>query len=86
MRLRNVEFRWCKINQKHELIRWQKYFCRQTYNEKDTCYTIAFFDKTNEGYDMRTVGDRFFADIDAWIVGKHAIAFLNDTLKQLEDN
>jgi len=80
MRLRNVEFRWCKINKGHELIRWQKY------NEKDTCYVIAFFDKTNEGYDMRTVGDRFFEDIDAWIVGKHAIAFLNDTLKQLEDN
>ena len=26
---------------------------------------------------METVGDRFFKDHDAWVVGKHAIAFLN---------
>jgi hypothetical protein len=26
---------------------------------------------------MRTVGDRFFEDKDAWVVGKHAIEFLN---------
>ena len=79
MRLRNVEFRWCQINKKHELVKWQK--C----NEKDSCYVIAFFDKTRDGYDMRTVGDRFFDDDDAWIVGKHAIAFLHDTV-EWEDN
>jgi hypothetical protein len=38
---------------------------------------IALFDKTKEGWDMRTVGDRFFEDKDAWVVGKHAIEFLN---------
>jgi hypothetical protein len=38
---------------------------------------IAFFDKTKEGWDMRTVGNRFFEDKDAWVVGKHAIEFLN---------
>jgi hypothetical protein len=38
---------------------------------------IAFFDEHKEGYDMRTVGDRFFEDKEAWVVGKHAIEFLN---------
>jgi hypothetical protein len=26
---------------------------------------------------MRTIGDRFFEDKDAWIVGKYALGFLN---------
>ena len=73
MRLRNVEFR--QFNKKHELVKWQK--C----NGEDSCYVIAFFDITDEGYDMRTVGDRFFEDDDAWIVGKHAIAFLHDAVE-----
>jgi hypothetical protein len=50
---------------------------------------IAFFDKDKEGYDMRTIGDRFFEDKDAWVVGKYALAFLNaifDIEKQEEDN
>jgi hypothetical protein len=39
---------------------------------------IAFFDKNREGYyDLRTIGNRFFEDKDAFIVGKHAIEFLN---------
>ena len=33
---------------------------------------------------MRTVGDRFFEDKDAWIVGKHGLAFLNDMFDQLK--
>jgi hypothetical protein len=39
---------------------------------------IAFFNKTKEGYDMETVGDRFFEDKDAWVVGKCGLAFLNE--------
>jgi hypothetical protein len=38
---------------------------------------IAFFDKDKEGYDMRTIGDRFFEHKDAWVVGKYALEFLN---------
>jgi len=38
---------------------------------------IAFFNKSTEGYDMETVGDRFFEDKDAWIVGKYGLNFLN---------
>ena len=68
MRKGNIEFRWSEINQLYELVKWQKY----------TCFTVAFFLKHKEGYDMETVGDRFFLDHDAWVVGKHAIKFLND--------
>ncbi len=79
MRIRNVELLWSPLNRKHELVKWQK--C----NGNDSCYVIAFFDKTRDGYDMRTVDDRFFEDHDAWIVGKHAIAFLKDAFEEEED-
>ena len=73
MRFRDTEFRWCEFNKKYELVKWYK-----DCNQKELCYVLAFFDETKEGYDMRTVGDRFFEDKDAFIVGKHAIEFLND--------
>ena len=78
MRFRKVEFRWSKYNNKYELVRWY-----EDSIDKEMCYTIAFFDQNKEGYDMRTIGDRFFEDEDAWIVGKHALAFLNDISKEL---
>jgi hypothetical protein len=77
MRFRDIEFRWCKFNNKYELVKWYK-------DNKEFCYVIAFFDETKEGYDMRTVGDRFFEDKDAWIVGKHAIEFLNAMFYELQ--
>ena len=79
MRFRDVEFRWCKINNKYELVKWSGECDR-----KETCYVLAFFDEGKEGYDMRTVGDRFFEDKDAWIVGKHAIEFLNSMFYELQ--
>ena len=77
MRFRDVEFRWSKYNNKYELVKWY-------IDEKEFCYVIAFFDEGKEGYDMRTVGDRFFEDKDAWIVGKHAIEFLNTMFYELK--
>jgi hypothetical protein len=71
MRFRNIEFRWSTYNKKHELVKWYKV------EERNYCYVVALFDKDNEGYNMRTVGDRFFEDKDAFVVGKHAIEFLN---------
>jgi hypothetical protein len=68
MRFRDIEFRWSKCNNKYELVKW--------YGE--TCCVVAFFDKNKEGYDMRTIGDRFFEDKDAWVVGKYALEFLNE--------
>ena len=78
MRFRDVEFRWCKTNNKYELVKWN----HPPYD--NTCYVLAFFDETKEGYDMRTVGDRFFGDKDAFIVGKHAIEFLNAMFYELQ--
>jgi hypothetical protein len=79
MRFRNVEFRWSETNNKYELVKW---YADCTKKEiKEYCYTLALFDRTKEGYDMRTVGDRFFEDKDAWVVGKSAMSFLQDTFE-----
>jgi hypothetical protein len=75
MRFRNVEFRWSKLNNKYELVKWQE--CEG----KEYCYVIAFFDKGSECYDMRTIGDRFFEDKDAWVVGKYGLEFLNEVFE-----
>jgi len=72
MRFRNIEFRWNNYNQKHELLRWY-----EDIPGKEICYVIAFFDKGKEGYDLRTVGSRFFEDKDAWVVAKYGLEFLN---------
>ena len=81
MRFRDIEFRWSKVNNKYELVKWYK-----DCNQKELCYVLAFFDKDKEGYyDLRTVGDRFFEDKDAWVVGKHAIEFLNAMSKELRN-
>jgi hypothetical protein len=84
MRFRNIEFRWSETNNTYELIQWYKGFqikATGTYEQKETCCVVAFFDKGKEGYDMRTVGDRFFEDKDAWVVGKSAMSFLQDTFE-----
>ena len=76
MRFRNVEFRWCKFNEKYELVKWYKNNIGGI-----NCYTLALFEKGKEGWDMRTIGDRFFEDKDAWVVGKSAMSFLQDTFE-----
>jgi hypothetical protein len=77
MRFRDIEFRWSKFNKKYELVKWYQ----SNGSGQENCYVVAFFDKTKEGYDMRTVGDRFFEDKDAFVVGKYAIEFLNETFE-----
>jgi hypothetical protein len=84
MRFRNIEFRWSTYNKKYELIRWYKAEVDGC-EERNYCYVVALFDKTKEGYDMRTIGDRFFEDKDAWVVGKHAIEFLNSIFEIEKD-
>ena len=70
MRTGNIEGRWSKFNEKHELIEWIS---------DDQCMVIAFFDEHKEGgYDMRTVGDRFFNEEDAFVIGKHYMAFITE--------
>jgi hypothetical protein len=80
MRFRNIEFRWNTYDNKHELVKWYKV------EERNYCYVVAFFDKDKEGYyDMRTISSRFFEDKDAFVVGKYAIEFLNETF-EIEKN
>ena len=84
MRFRNIEFRWSETNKKYELVKW--YMGHQiketgTYEIKDYCCVVAFFDKDKEGYNMRTISSRFFEDKDAWVVGKSAMSFLQDTFE-----
>ena len=83
MRFRDIEFRYSQVNKKHELVRWYRAEVDGC-EEREYCYTIAFFDETKNGYDLRTIGSRFFEDKDAFIVGKHAIQFLNDMFYELE--
>ena len=83
MRFRDIEFRYSQVNKKHELVRWYRAEVDGC-EEREYCYTIAFFDETKNGYDLRTIGNRFFEDKDAFIVGKHAIEFLNAMFYELE--
>ena len=76
MRFRNIEFRWSKINNKYELVKWYAPIEDSLFKDP-TCCVVAFFDKTKEGYDMRTVGSSFFENKDAWVVGKYGLNFLN---------
>jgi len=82
MRFRNIEFRWSTLNNKYELVNWYPNLNWEiketgTYEQKEHCCVVAFFDKTEEGYDMRTVGSSFFENKDAWVVGKYGLNFLN---------
>ena len=84
MRFRNIEFRWSKVNNKYELVKW----FQPHGSAQESCYVVAFFDKDKECYNMRTVGDRFFEDKDAFVVAKYALGFLNaifDIEKQEEE-
>lgn len=87
MRFRNIEFRWSVVNNKYELVKWNTP-TEDSFFKDPTCYVIAFFDQTKGGYDMRTIGDRFFEDKDAWVVGKYALEFLNAIfqIEQDEEN
>jgi hypothetical protein len=83
MRFRDIEFRYSQVNKKHELVRWYRAEVDGC-EEREYCYTIAFFDETKDGYNLRTIGSRFFEDKDAFIVGKHAIEFLNAMFYELQ--
>ena len=83
MRFRDIEFRYSQVNKKHELVRWYRAEVDGC-EEREYCYVIAFFDETKDGYNLRTIGNRFFEDKDAFIVGKHAIEFLNAMVYELQ--
>ena len=75
MKKGNIEFIWAECNSRFEIVKWEA---------SETHYTVAFFRQNKDGdYYMETVGNRFFEDHDAWIVGKHSLNFLNDCKKEL---
>lgn len=68
--IRGILFVWSESSKKYQLVKQNE--------EGKTLFVIAFFDRHKEGYDMRTVGSRFFdAGLDAWRVGMLATHFLN---------
>ena len=51
LRRGRCEFAWSDTNNKYEIVEWN--------SDRTRCWVSAFFDKASEGYDMRTVGERF---------------------------
>jgi len=70
-----LEFGWSEGNQKWELCQIM---------DMGGKIVIAFFDSNSEGYDMRTVGARFFEHDGAFHAGKMAMKWL-ELLHELED-
>ena len=69
-RINDIEFKWSDINKSWELCAWTG----------DAKIVIAFFDEDREGYDMQTVGNRFF-EFDAFEAGRIAMTFLEAKFK-----
>jgi len=73
MRFGNIEARWSPVNKKYEIVEWG------IDGKTEHCWVIAFVDIQKEGYDMRTVGERYHkASGMAHVVAKHALAILNE--------
>lgn len=64
-RINDIEFKWSDFNLLWELCAWLG----------ESKIVIAFFLRTSEGYDMQTVGNRFF-EYDAFDAGRIAMKFL----------
>lgn len=78
MRLNDIEFRYSETNKRYELIQWVS----RDIPNRPFCISIAYFERTSDGYDMITVGDRFFQDEDAWKIGQVAMQFMNVLFKE----
>lgn len=81
MKIKDIEFTWSEVNKKYQLVRWYSPNGNSFFKDPSSC-VIAFFDEHKEGYDLRTVGERFFVndeDLQQTIVvlAKHALRFLN---------
>lgn len=81
-----IEFKWSDLNKKWELCQWFEPEDRKPYK-----IVICFFDETSDGYDMRTVGNRFHNALndmelqkDTIFVSTFAMNFLNDLTELME--
>lgn len=54
---------------------------------RETCYTLAFFEKTREGYDLRTVGTRLFDAMSEYHIDSNsfidAVRYFHDILDKI---
>lgn len=54
---------------------------------RETCYTLAFFEKTREGYDLRTIGPRLFDEMNAFHIDYNsfvdAVRYFHDILDKI---
>lgn len=87
MRYNNVEFRRADVpdsnghvtkNQSPEIVAWMKR------DEKETCYTICWFQQDKESWYIKTVGTRFTEYEDPFAlmhVAKYALRVLNTEMQ-----
>lgn len=73
IKLRNIIFYWSDENQRYELVQ------HNHFDDADYYPLLALYEKNDFGYEMKIIQPSlFFANKDAWTVGKLAISFLND--------
>ena len=90
MRYKNIEFRRAGTadsngcvteNRSPEIVAWMQR------NDKETCYTICWFQQCKEYWYIRTIGDRFteYEDSEALMhLAKYSLRILN-TEKQFNE-
>ena len=64
-RVDNIEFRWSVTNDSFELVRWIQPQVDLT-RDTEYCVVICFFNKQSEGYNMKTVGNRYAHCLKEW--------------------
>ena len=73
------DFLWSDTNDAYEIVEWDY--------DNQHCWVVAFFDKTSERYDMRTVGPRFTdADHDAFELAQMAFNWLAENERDDDDD
>ena len=82
MRIDNFEFRRNGEERDAEIVAWNK-----SGDGKEYCYTLAFFKKGGEGYNMNSIGDRIV--VEDYVVLhkliKYAFTVLEAEFKLLEN-
>lgn len=55
----------------------------------ECCYTIAFFERTKEGFDMRTIGTRFIGALDEYHISYdefiNAVKYIHEAMNSLHN-
>ena len=73
----------CDDSQSPEIVCYQ----RGGDDCRETCYTLAFFEKTREGYDIRTVGTRLFDAMNEYHIDYNsfidAVRYFHDILDKI---